>query len=105
MVFAALAPACQEKPPDFIQKILAEGRFTADSESQEILEFPASSIEEAQEKCDSHKPVWDADSIGGGIEATCLQEPPSRYSCICLLKLHAKNQAAFKEHVLYLKRE
>ena len=103
--FIALAPACQEQKPDFVRKILAEGRFTEDSESKEILEFSASSIEEAQGECDAHKPVWAADSVGGGIEAACLQELPARYSCICLLKLHAKNQASFKEYVLHLKQE
>ena len=89
--------------PDFLILLKLEDKFTDNSESKDIIEFKADSLDEAWDTCQAEMPNIDKTVIGGGIESTCLQYKPGQYSCICLLKLHKKGDRPFKRYVFYLK--
>ena len=98
------AVAHQSAIPDFLSHLKLEEKFTKNSESTDIMEFKADSLDQAWDTCQLEMPNIDRAVIGGGIESTCLQYEPGKYSCLCLLKLHKKGQKTFQEHVFLLKK-
>ena len=93
----------EESVPDFLNHLNLKNKWTDNSENPNIMEFKANSLSESEDKCQAEMPQIDKTVIGGGVEPSCLQYEMSKYSCICVLKLHKKNEKPFKEYVFYLK--
>ena len=90
--------------PDWLKSLNLQVKFTADSFDHDILEFNAENLGFSEKKCKAEMPTVDRAVIGGGMEPACVQYEPGRYSCICVLKLHKKNQQLFQEYIFYLKK-
>ena len=80
-------------------------RFTSNPESEDIFEFEAFDLQEAEQICDSKIPVNNKQTKGKSIEASCDYNTKI-YSCKCILKQPAANQDSDEEEeILYLKKK
>lgn len=79
-------------------------RFTTDPESEDIFEFEAFNLQEAEQTCDSKIPVKNRHQTERGIEASCDYNTKT-YSCKCVIKRLATNQSPDEEEILYLKKK
>ncbi len=100
-IFAFFSTFCSAES-DFIKELNLSEKLTSSSESPDILEFKADDLTSTEKKCDAEMPDINQKEIEGGIESTCLQYQPKKYTCFCILKLHEKKSFS-RRHFLFKK--
>jgi len=98
-----LVTAC---PTDesFLRAELNDDRFTDNSADERIVEFQAATLQKAEQYCDARMPAITDQTMGGGIESSCLDDVANNtFRCICVLKLYRKGSEPFVQHSFYLR--